>query len=170
MPDEPVAGGAGGPSPVPPGTGWPGDPATAGTPVAADPAGVRALVATLELLAESGYEYRAKFTNTAGSQTTTAATLTVETPAKVTHSPHDLTAIEGEDASFDAAASGSPEPGVQWEVSTDGGAVWSAVNWHTGAMLIGALLDELERRGLHRGLVTMCAGGGMAPAIIIERI
>jgi acetyl-CoA C-acetyltransferase len=40
----------------------------------------------------------------------------------------------------------------------------------TGAMLIGSLLDELERRGLHRGLVTMCAGGGMAPAIIIERI
>ena len=40
----------------------------------------------------------------------------------------------------------------------------------TGAMLIGALLDELERRGLHRGLVTMCAGGGMAPAIIIERM
>jgi acetyl-CoA C-acetyltransferase len=39
----------------------------------------------------------------------------------------------------------------------------------TGAMLIGAVLDELERRGLHRGLVTMCAGGGMAPAIIIER-
>ena len=40
----------------------------------------------------------------------------------------------------------------------------------TGAMLIGAVLDELERRGLQRGLVTMCAGGGMAPAIIIERI
>jgi acetyl-CoA C-acetyltransferase len=37
-------------------------------------------------------------------------------------------------------------------------------------MLIGSLLDELERPGLHRGLVTMCAGGGMAPAIIIERI
>ena len=40
----------------------------------------------------------------------------------------------------------------------------------TGAMLIGTVLDELERRDLHRGLVTMCAGGGMAPAIIIERI
>ena len=40
----------------------------------------------------------------------------------------------------------------------------------TGAMLIGTLLDELERRGLKRGLVTMCAAGGMAPAIIIERI
>jgi acetyl-CoA C-acetyltransferase len=40
----------------------------------------------------------------------------------------------------------------------------------TGAMLIGTVLDELERRGLQRGLVTMCAGGGMAPAIIIERV
>jgi acetyl-CoA C-acetyltransferase len=40
----------------------------------------------------------------------------------------------------------------------------------TGSILIGTLLDELERRDLKRGLVTMCAGGGMAPAIIIERI
>ncbi len=40
----------------------------------------------------------------------------------------------------------------------------------TGAMLIGTVLDELERRDLQVGLVTMCAGGGMAPAIIIERI
>ena len=40
----------------------------------------------------------------------------------------------------------------------------------TGAMLIGTVLDELERRDLKRGLVTMCAGGGMAPAIIIERV
>lgn len=40
----------------------------------------------------------------------------------------------------------------------------------TGAMLIGTVLDELERRGLHRGLVTMCTAAGMAPAIIIERI
>ncbi len=39
----------------------------------------------------------------------------------------------------------------------------------TGSILIGTLLDELERRGLKRGLVTMCAAGGMAPAIIIER-
>ena len=40
----------------------------------------------------------------------------------------------------------------------------------TGSILIGTLLDELERQGLKRGLVTMCAAGGMAPAIIIERI
>ncbi|ODU71505.1 MAG: acetyl-CoA acetyltransferase [Novosphingobium sp. SCN 66-18] len=40
----------------------------------------------------------------------------------------------------------------------------------TGSILIGTALDELERTGGRYGLVTMCAAGGMAPAIIIERI
>ena len=40
----------------------------------------------------------------------------------------------------------------------------------TGAMLIGMLLDELERRHLKRGLVTLCVGGGMGIATIIERV
>ncbi|MDP6197496.1 MAG: acetyl-CoA C-acyltransferase, partial [Porticoccaceae bacterium] len=40
----------------------------------------------------------------------------------------------------------------------------------TGSVLVGTMVDELERRQLKRGLVTMCAGGGMAPAIIIERM
>ena len=40
----------------------------------------------------------------------------------------------------------------------------------TGAMLIGTVLDELERRDKTVGLVTMCIGGGMGIATIIERI
>jgi acetyl-CoA C-acetyltransferase len=40
----------------------------------------------------------------------------------------------------------------------------------TGSILIGTILDELERTGKKRGLVTMCAAGGMAPAIIVERL
>lgn len=40
----------------------------------------------------------------------------------------------------------------------------------TGSILIGTLLDELERQDKATGLVTMCAAGGMAPAIIIERV
>jgi acetyl-CoA C-acetyltransferase len=40
----------------------------------------------------------------------------------------------------------------------------------TGSILIGTMLDELERADKQFGLVTMCAGGGMAPAIIIERM
>ena len=40
----------------------------------------------------------------------------------------------------------------------------------TGAMLLGTLLDELERRDLSTGLVTLCIGGGMGIATIIERV
>jgi acetyl-CoA C-acetyltransferase len=40
----------------------------------------------------------------------------------------------------------------------------------TGAMLIGTALDELERRDQALGLITMCAAGGMAPAVVIERM
>lgn len=40
----------------------------------------------------------------------------------------------------------------------------------TGSILIGTVLDELERQEKRYGLVTMCAAGGMAPAIIIERV
>jgi acetyl-CoA C-acetyltransferase len=40
----------------------------------------------------------------------------------------------------------------------------------TGSLLVGTALDELERRDDQVALITMCAGGGMAPAVIIERI
>ena len=40
----------------------------------------------------------------------------------------------------------------------------------TGAMLMGTLLDELERRKLKRGLVTLCAGGGLGTATVIELV
>jgi acetyl-CoA C-acetyltransferase len=40
----------------------------------------------------------------------------------------------------------------------------------TGGMLIGTVLDELERRDLTTGLVTMCIGGGMGIATVLERI
>ncbi|TDG15312.1 acetyl-CoA C-acetyltransferase [Seongchinamella unica] len=40
----------------------------------------------------------------------------------------------------------------------------------TGAIVLGTLLDELERRDLTTGLVTLCAGGGIGIATIIERV
>ena len=40
----------------------------------------------------------------------------------------------------------------------------------TGCMILGTLLDELERRKLQRGLATLCVGGGMGIATIIERV
>lgn len=40
----------------------------------------------------------------------------------------------------------------------------------TGAMILGTLLDELERQDKKRGMATLCVGGGMGIATIIERI
>jgi acetyl-CoA C-acetyltransferase len=40
----------------------------------------------------------------------------------------------------------------------------------TGAMLLGTIVDELERRDLTTGLVTLCIGGGMGIATIVERV
>jgi acetyl-CoA C-acetyltransferase len=60
------------------------------------------------------------------------------------------------------------DPGV---VNVNGGAIaLGHPIGATGGMLIGTLLDELERRDLSTGLVTMCTGGGMGTATIIERL
>ena len=64
------------------------------------------------------------------------------------------------------------DTGVSWDkVNVNGGAMaLGHPIGATGAMLIGTLIDELERRDLTTGLVTMCTGGGMGTATIIERI
>ena len=40
----------------------------------------------------------------------------------------------------------------------------------TGAMILGTVLDELERSGKSTALTTLCVGGGMGTATIIERV
>jgi acetyl-CoA C-acetyltransferase len=40
----------------------------------------------------------------------------------------------------------------------------------TGAMILGTVLDELERRDLATALVTLCVGAGMGTATVIERV
>jgi acetyl-CoA C-acetyltransferase len=40
----------------------------------------------------------------------------------------------------------------------------------TGAMLLGTLVDELERRDQRYGLATLCVGGGMGVATVVERL
>ena len=40
----------------------------------------------------------------------------------------------------------------------------------TGAMILGTVLDELERSGKETALTTLCVGGGMGTATIIERV
>jgi acetyl-CoA C-acetyltransferase len=40
----------------------------------------------------------------------------------------------------------------------------------TGAMILGTMVDELERRGARRAVITLCIGGGMGVATLIERV
>ena len=62
--------------------------------------------------------------------------------------------------------------GLDWDkVNVNGGSIaLGHPIGATGSILIGTVVDELERRGGRYGLVTMCAAGGMAPAIIVERV
>ena len=59
----------------------------------------------------------------------------------------------------------------QEKVNVNGGAIaMGHPLGATGAMLLGILLDEMERRDLATGLVTLCIGAGMGTATIIERV
>jgi acetyl-CoA C-acetyltransferase len=64
------------------------------------------------------------------------------------------------------------DTGVDWDqVNVNGGAMaLGHPIGATGGMLIGTLVDELERQDKTTGLVTMCTGGGMGTATIIERV
>ncbi|HEV7586436.1 MAG TPA: IPT/TIG domain-containing protein [Solirubrobacteraceae bacterium] len=93
------------------------------------------LTITNTKISEDGNEYRAAFTNAAGSATSQAATLTVHAPPVVTQDPTSTTVEAGEPAVFQAAASGFPAPTVQWEVSANGGSTWSAVAGATAPTL-----------------------------------
>ena len=62
--------------------------------------------------------------------------------------------------------------GLDWDkVNVNGGSIaLGHPIGATGSILIGTIVDELERRKKRYGLVTMCAAGDMAPAIIVERV
>jgi MBG domain/Immunoglobulin domain/Kelch motif/Galactose oxidase, central domain len=77
---------------------------------------------------QNGYRYRAVFTNSAGSATTTAATLTVQYAPSITRNPSSTAVNAGQTATFTAAASGNPAPAVQWQVSTNGGVSFSNIS------------------------------------------
>jgi hypothetical protein len=121
---------------------------------------------------EAGFEYRAVFTNSAGSATTSAAMLTVTPPPTnglapvVTTEPVSESVLSGATASFSAAASGTPTPSVQWQVSTNGGSVWSGVAGATSASF--AFTATTGETGFeYRAVFTNSAGSATtAPATL----
>ena len=86
-------------------------------------------------LSQNGYQYRAIFSNSAGTVTTTAATLTVQNGPVLTQNPANVTVNAGATAQFTATASGNPTPTVQWQQSTNGGAAFSNIAGATSTNL-----------------------------------
>jgi alpha-tubulin suppressor-like RCC1 family protein len=115
-------------------------------------------------VSESGYEYRAVFTNVAGKATSSPATVTIVTPPAVTEQPAAITVEVGRSAAFDAAASGFPAPTVQWEVSSNGGASWSAVAGATADQLTIASTQVSENGDEYRAVFTNVAGKATSDA------
>jgi hypothetical protein len=83
---------------------------------------------------QTGHGYRAVYTNNLGIATSSAATLTVNTPSVVTTQPVDQTVDDGQSVTFAASASGSPAPTVKWQVSSDG-STWADIPGATSATL-----------------------------------
>ncbi|MEI7458995.1 MAG: hypothetical protein WCK15_06275, partial [Pirellula sp.] len=80
---------------------------------------------------DNGKQYRAVFINSAGFVTSSAATLTVHYAPSVTQNPSSSTVKLGATASFTAAATGNPTPTIQWQISTNGGTIWSNISGAT---------------------------------------
>src|SRR5467141_3288714 len=106
---------------------------------------------------QNGYQYRVVFTNAAGTATTTAATLTVNTLPAITTQPANQTVTAGQTATFMAAATGSPTPTGQWQVSMDGGVTFSNVSGATSTTL--SFTTALAQNGnRYRAVFTNAAG------------
>jgi Peptidase A4 family/Immunoglobulin domain/Immunoglobulin I-set domain len=116
--------------------------------------------------AENGYQYRALFTNSAGSQPTDAATLTVTnfTAPQLTQQPSNQTVTSPGGASFTAKASGSPAPSVQWQVSTNGGSSWSDVSGASSTTLTLASTTTSESGNEYHAVFTNNQGSATSSA------
>jgi acetyl-CoA C-acetyltransferase len=136
------------------------------------------LLATPEFARSHGLTPRARVIMTAVAGTEPVIMLTAPGPAaircvtKAGMSFDDIDLFEVNEAFAAVVLKFFKDTGVSPEkVNVNGGAMaLGHPIGATGGMLIGTLLDEMERRDLTTGLVTMCTGGGMGTATIIERV
>ena len=136
------------------------------------------LVCSKEYCDKHGLKPRAKIVATANMGDDPTLMLNAPVPAakrvleKAGLTLDDIDLFEINEAFAVVAAKFVRDLGLDWDkVNVNGGAIaLGHPIGATGSMLIGTMVDELERQDKKRGLVTMCAAGGMAPAIIVERV
>lgn len=136
------------------------------------------LIASPEFARSRGWKPRAKIVATATCGAEPVIMLTAPVPAterclrKAGMAATDIDLVEVNEAFACVPMKVTRDFGFSPEmVNVNGGAIaLGHPLGATGAMLVGTVLDELERRGLTTGLVTMCIGGGMGISTILERI
>jgi hypothetical protein len=94
-----------------------------------------------KVAATNAGSYTVFVSNSFGTVTSQAATLTVNVPPVITTSPASLTVTAGKSATFNAAASGSPAPTFQWQISSNTGTSWA--NLTSNSTIAGATTANL---------------------------
>ena len=136
------------------------------------------LVASADYARKHGLKPRARIVATANMGDDPTLMLNAPVPAakkvleKAGLTKDDIDLYEINEAFAVVAAKFVRDLGLDWDkVNVNGGSIaLGHPIGATGSILIGTVVDELERRGGRYGLVTMCAAGGMAPAIVVERL
>ena len=136
------------------------------------------LVTSADYARKHGLKPRARIVATANMGDDPTLMLNAPVPAakkvlaKAGMTTDDIDLYEINEAFAVVAAKFVRDLGLSWDkVNVNGGSIaLGHPIGATGSILIGTVIDELERRGGRYGLVTMCAAGGMAPAIIVERV
>ena len=136
------------------------------------------LIGSEEAGKKAGMKPRGKVISTAVVGTDPTIMLTGPAPATVKAlelaglSIDDIDLFEVNEAFASVVMRFQKETGAPWEkINVNGGSIaMGHPLGATGAMLVGTVLDELEARQQRYGLVTLCVGGGMGIATIIERV
>ena len=115
---------------------------------------------------DNGLQYRAVFTNANGSATSTAVTLTVDVPPTVTGQPNSQIVTAGTTATFSATATSRPAPGVQWQVSTDGGSTWTDIPAATSDTLTVSSTKK-DDGNLYRAVFTNLLGKATSTTAVL---
>ncbi|UOE43064.1 acetyl-CoA C-acetyltransferase [Agromyces larvae] len=136
------------------------------------------LIGSPEIGERLGLAPRARIVSTAVTGSDPTIMLTGPTPAtrkaleKAGLTVDDIDLFELNEAFASVVMKWEKDLGIPHEnVNVNGGAIaLGHPLGATGAMILGTLLDELERRDLRRGLATLCVGAGMGIATVIERV
>jgi hypothetical protein len=121
-------------------------------------------------LSMNGQSYRVVVSNSAGSATSAAATLSVNvTPAAAAFSaqPADQAVTAGSAAAFIVAATGAPTPTLQWQRSTDNGATWSDIAAATDVTYNTGLTTLAQNGERYRALASNGAGNATSNAALL---